>query len=166
MVRPLMAGALLACGVVADAAMGVAFPDAGGVPVISLSTVTGLALISGSSRGMLFGFAVGVVLDLLAGPAVVGGAHALVGVPVGAVAGAIGRPAPGRLHAAPLVGMVVVPVAVTAALLVHGLLGPVVFAAPEALWRAGVAGALVTPLVVRVARQCAVRPLPNLAPRA
>lgn len=152
---------LLIGGVVGDALVAIVRTSAGGTPAITLSVITALALIAGPNRGMLLGFAAGVVLDLLAGP-VVGGVHALGGVVTGAVAGAIGQRGPDRLRASPLVGVVMVPTMASGVLTLYALLGQPAAAMATALQWSAVCGALVLPLVGRLAG----RPLSKVAARA
>lgn len=140
---------LLVCGVLADGLVAMVRTGTGGAPAITLSVVTALALIAGPYRGMLWGFAAGVVLDLLAGPAV-GGVYALGGIVTGAVAGVAGRRAPLRLRARPVIGVVVVPGVLLGALTLHGMLGQPAMSFAGALQWSVVCGMLMTPLVARL----------------
>jgi hypothetical protein len=156
--RPVTLGALLACGITADATVAIVQTGAGSTPVVTVSVVTALALVDGPYRGMLIGFAAGVVLDLLAGPAV-GGVHALGGVAVGALAGAVGGRAPDRPRGMALTGVVVVPAVALGVLTLHGLLGRPAVSFGGALPWAVVCGAVVTPLTAWVSGRLAIRPL-------
>lgn len=158
---PVAAAALVVCGLLSDTLVAIVRTSAGGTPAITVSVITALALVVGPYRGMLLGFAAGVVLDLLAGP-VAGGVHALGGVVAGAVAGVIGRRGSDRLAGSPLVGVVVVPAVVLGVLTLHGLFGQPAVAMVAALRWSAVCGALVTPLICRLAG----RPLSKVAVRA
>ena len=80
-------GALLACALIGDAAIGVAWPAVARPPLLPIAAVVAVAMAAGVRAGMVTGFTTGLVLDLLAGPVSIAGAHALSALAVGAVAG-------------------------------------------------------------------------------
>ncbi len=154
--------ALLICGALAvDALLGTVQGGRAGVPVVTLSVVTALALAAGARAGMIAGFSVGTLLDLLADPSSLAGVHGLVGVALGAAAGAAAAHLERRVRGAALVGSLAVPAAAILLLSLHGTI-PVAWTAATRMvpWMTLVGG-IVTPLVLRLAHRPTRRPLTN-----
>lgn len=119
---------------------GTAVPSA---PLVTVAAVVAVGLARGPRVGALAGVAVGMVLDLLSGPAGLGGAATLTCLGVGACAGGLTRRVGRGRTGAALTGAVLVPCGAITGLSMHGLAGW----APT-LGRALVAGAVVVGLVV------------------
>lgn len=154
-------GAVLADTVIAT--VGTAAPPA---PVMTLATVVAVGLARGPCVGVLAGFVVGVVLDLLSGPVGLSGASALTCLAVGACAGGVARRAGQDRTGAAVAGGVLVPCGSIAGLSVHGLAGWAPAVALPLVAGAVVVGLVVTPLVRRWSGDLPVRSVPNLTPRA
>ena len=137
-----VAGAVLADTVIATA--GTAVPTA---PIVTLAAVVGVGLARGTRVGALAGFAVGVVLDLLSGPAALGGVATLTCVTIGASAGGLTRHARASHVGTPAVGAVLVACSTIVGLSAQGLTGWAPIVAAPLVACAGAVGLLVTPVV-------------------
>ena len=165
--RTVIAG-LLACALVGDAVFGALQPATVRPPLVCLAVVAGVALAAGARVGMVCGFAAGVMLDLLSGPASVAGVHTLTMVLTGAAAG-YGRRH--QQHDAPVVaaaaGSLVVAAAAVLSIALQRTLGSAVAHAfgPVAA-QAVVVGAVVTTVAQRILLWRVVRPLLPKRPAA
>jgi cell shape-determining protein MreD len=168
--------ALLACALAADAALGVLSPAVARPPLMLLAVVAGVALSGGIRAGMVTGFGVGLVLDLLSGPESLAGVHALTALTVGAAAGVVRRHAGGRtrwqspygvrppsqsmLTVAVVTGALAVAGAAMLSVALHRLVGSDIgYLTSGIVAQALAAGSGVTPITHRAVRRLAVRPL-------
>ncbi|HSK90236.1 MAG TPA: hypothetical protein VK875_02880 [Euzebyales bacterium] len=151
---------VLASALVGDAALGAVRPAAVRPPVLLLAAVVAVATCGGVRAGMLAGFAAGIVLDALSGPASLAGVHTLTALLAGTTVGYARRHA----HRAGAFALIAGGLAVTGAGVVsvalHRLLG---YAGGDMIdgvaVPALVAGTVVTPLAHRALRHFSSWPL-------
>jgi cell shape-determining protein MreD len=159
--------AVVSGAVFVDALMGAVRPGNGATAVCTIATVVAIAQVGGVRRGMVAGFATGMTLDLLAGPASVLGVQAITGLLVGAAVGAVGSRTPGNIGAAVLTAVVAVPTTVVATAALRALAGPAEFGDPRAAVALAVCtGLVVTPVAARLITTFDGRPLPLARTRA
>ena len=144
--------ALVACALLGDAAIGALWPATARPALLPIAAVAGIALAGGARAGMVGGFATGLVLDLLAGPASVAGVHTLIALLVGAAVGSARRdPRHSTAGFAALAGALAVAVAAVSFMMLQRALG---YAGDDGLGtvvaQALVAGAITTPIARRV----------------
>ncbi len=157
----------MVCGAItADALVGAVRPGLAGVPFVTLSVVTAVALAAGPRVGMIAGFSAGAVLDLLGGPVSLAGVHTIVGVAVGVVTGSAGAHLDGRNRGATMIGALAVTAGAILLLALHGTVAALKASIVGLVPCIALAGALVTPLALRVVKGTAGGPLTNRAPRA
>lgn len=162
-----MVAALLAGAVVGDAALGAVWPAAARSPLLPIAVVAAVAVSAGVRAGMVTGFAAGLVLDLLAGPVSVAGAHALTALTTGTVAGWAHRdPRHRTARFAALVGALS---AAGASVMLLFLQRALDHAAGDTVGsvvtHALAVGMVVTPIVHRMLRRSAGWPLPQTSAR-
>lgn len=158
---------LLACALLVDAALRTLWPPAARAAVVPLAVVAAISLAQGVRRGMVAGFTVGVLLDVLAGPSSVAGVHALTGLLLGVAVGWTHRdPRHGDTGFAVVVGGLAVAVAAVVFTALQRSLG---YAPPDTMGsvvaHAVVVGSVATPIAQRGVRVSAGWPLSLTSPR-
>jgi rod shape-determining protein MreD len=135
-----------------------------------LAVVAGIALVGGVRSGMVTGFAVGLLLDLVSGPVSLAGVYTLTALFTGMIVGY------GRRHMrvstwspaafAGLVGGLATATGAVVSVGLHRLLGATVSDLFANVAGAVAVGSIVTPLAQRALGRLAHRPLSQRSPRA